>query len=90
MKIAEFDYVDLKGKESHRVVFLTGAPSNKYSGIDLTKVEEEDAGLFINEYQTLQENFQKEVELLKEKYDVKHNFRQFLEQSVSNLVIDEA
>lgn len=88
MKIAEFDYTDLKGKDSHRVLLVTGTPSNKYSGIDLTNIDEEEAGMFINEYASLQDLFNQAVENLKEKYDLKHSFRQFIQENMRNITTD--
>lgn len=88
MKIVEFDYTDLKGKDSHRVLLVTGTPSNKYSGIDLTNTDEEEAGMFINEYASLQDTFNQAVENLKEKYDLKHSFRQFIDTNMKNITYD--
>lgn len=89
MKFATFDYTDLKGKNTSREVLLLSSPSNKYNAIDLGDLSEEDQAQFCGEMMLLHEDYIKKVEKLKESYDLKHNFRSFLESGVRNLKLDE-
>lgn len=88
MKLAKFEYTDTKGKTTQREVFVLGMPTNKLNGIDVTELSVEDQALFAFEYDMLVEEFHKKVDALKARFDVKHNFRQFLETGIKALEID--
>lgn len=85
MKLANFTYTDQKGQESLRKVLIIGAPSNKYSGIDVTEYSDEEIVEFAIEYDRLHDEFLSEVEILKDSMDMKHNYRQFLETGIRDM-----
>lgn len=85
MKLAKFEYTDLKGKVTNREVCVVSMPSNKLSGIDVTELSEEEQAMFSAEYDLLVEEFQGKLTALKEQYGVNHNFRQFLEAGIKFL-----
>jgi glutaredoxin-related protein len=87
MKFATFHYKDLKGKETDRKVLLMDTPSNKYVGLDVSELDDEDIATFAAEYDYLLDEFMESVANLKEQYDLKYNHRQFLETGVSDLEV---
>ena len=89
MKFAKFIYTDVKNKVSNREVLLISEPSNKYNAIDLGELCEEDQAQFCGEMLLLHEDYIKKVEKLKESFDLKYKFRQFLADKVSNLETEE-
>jgi hypothetical protein len=88
MKLANFQYTDLKGKQSPRKVLIISTPTNKLSGIDVTEYTDEDIAEFAVEYDKLHEEFLEGVEHLKIIMDMKHNYRQFLEIGITELVTE--
>lgn len=90
MKIAEFDYTDGKGKQSHRVILINNEPSETYAGVDVTSLSNEDIGMMVTEYNALITEFQYKVEALKTEFDVLHNYRQFLPSRMTNLTVEHA
>ena len=88
MKLANFKYTDLKGKQSPRKVLVLSTPTNKLSGIDVTEYSDEDIAEFAVEYDKLHDEFLAEVEHLKEYMDMKHNYRQFLETNIAELTTE--
>ena len=88
MKLANFEYTDLKGKQSHRKVLVLSTPTNKLSGIDVTEFSDEDIAEFVVAYDRIYDNFLEEVEHLKEFMDMKYNYRQFLEKNITELTTE--
>ena len=88
MKLANFEYTDLKGKQSKRKVLIISTPTNKLSGIDVTEYSDEDIAEFAVEYDKLHDDFLLEVELLKDNMDMKHNYRQFLEMNIADMTTE--
>ena len=87
MKIAKFTYEDLKGKITNRKVLVTSEPSNKVSGIDVTELEPTEQQEFAEAYAALTAAFVLEIEALKDAWDVKHNYRQFIADKMSNVEV---
>ena len=85
MKLAKFNYTDLKGKQSSRKVLVMSTPTNKLSGIDVTEYSDEDIAEFAVDFDNLHEEYMSAVEDLKNAFDMKHNYRQFLEQSITDM-----
>jgi hypothetical protein len=88
MKLATFGYTDLKGKKSNRVILVSSMPSNKLSGIDVTELSDEEVGTFANKYDSLHDEFIAKVQELKASYDLKFNYRQFLESGITDLTTE--
>lgn len=88
MKLAKFDYTDLKGKTKARDVLVVSMPSNKLNAIDLAELSEEDKALFAVAYSKLMEEHVAKIEALKAEFDLKHSFRQFLESGITNLEVE--
>ena len=84
MKIAKFTYQDLKGKVTEREVLVVSEPTNKVSGIDIGELAAAEQQEFAEAYQQLLNTFVAEVSALKAAWDVKHNYRQFLADRMTN------
>lgn len=85
MKLAEFKYIDTKGKDSTRKVLILSTPTNKFSGIDVSKENDETIAEFAVSYEKIHDKYLSELESLKKSMDLEFNFRQFLEQNISDL-----
>lgn len=88
MKIATFIYTDSKGKISKREVVITGMPSDKLSGIDISEMVTEDCNDFVAAYSDIQARYISDIENLKAEFDLKHNFRQFLEKNITEMEVE--
>lgn len=86
MKYTEFTYTDAKGKVTERKVLVIQEPSNKLMGIDVSELSESDRIDFAKGYDEIHQEFLKVVEVLKNNFDVKHNFRQFIDANIANRV----
>ena len=89
MKLATFSYTDTKGKNSSRRLLITGTPSDKMSGIDVTKYNDEAIAEFSAQYDLLHEAFTEQVRKLEETFDMKYNFRQFFESKMTDLEVED-
>lgn len=81
-------YTDLKGKTTTREVFVLGMPTDKLNGIDVTELTHEEQAVFAFEYDMLVDEFQHKVHELKQRFDVAHSFRQFLENRIVDLEVE--
>lgn len=86
MKTLTFTYTKADGSISERTLFAMVTPGNKYAGIDMTMMEPNEAAAFAKDAAGIYEEYLEKLEALKEKFDVKHNYRQFLESGVSKVV----
>lgn len=85
MKTLLFTYTKKDKSVSDRVLLAMGSPTNKYSGIDLTELDPVVANEFTKAAAELHTKYLKDLQDLQVSFDLKHNYRQFLEEGVSNL-----
>jgi hypothetical protein len=85
MQTLTFTYTKADGSSSERTLFAMVTPGNKYAGIDMTMMEPNEAAGFAQEAEALRLEYIMKLTSLQEKYDVKHNYRQFLESGVSKI-----
>lgn len=90
MKFAAFKYTDAKGKITQRKLLVIDQPSNKLTGIDVTELEAEAAQQLAREYDRLLDNFRQSVLELQVDFDVRNNFRQFLQERMTSVEITQA
>jgi methionine synthase I (cobalamin-dependent) len=86
MKLINFKYIDIKGKETERDLAVLHNPSDKYVGYDVGELTDEEVVQFAVEYDKLHSEFQEKIAGLVEKYDMRYKFRTFLEKSMSGIV----
>lgn len=78
--VLEFDYVDSKGKESHRVIWPVSSPSDKYFALDLTEFSEEERAFLADQLNDLHTVFLAEVKAL----GLGQNYRLFKQANMTN------
>lgn len=88
MKLAKFTYTDAKGKTTNRKLLVVAEPSNKFSGIDVSELSDDDTQEFAVAYKAAYDSFIAQLEALKDAWDVKHNYRQFIDNRMSNVDIN--
>ena len=77
--VVEFDYVDAKGKHSHRVIWPIAGPSGKYFGIDLSEFSKEERETYVEALNDIYAVYLEEIKQL----GLGHNYRYFQEEGVS-------
>ena len=85
MKHITFDYTKKDGSTSSRSLLAMVVPGNKYAGIDVSEVDPEVAEHFIQRVKKLHDEYVAALQELQDVYDVKHNYRQFLESGMTNI-----
>lgn len=83
MKTLTFKYTKDDGSTSERTLLAITSPSDKYAGIDLTSLEPDCGARFIADVEAAHDVFIEEMRALQIKYDLKHNYRQFLPSKMS-------
>lgn len=84
MKLVDFSYTDLKGKQSTRKVLVVQEPTDKLSGIDVSESTDQTVVEFALAYESARQAFLAEVAALEKQYDLKHRFRQFFPNKMEN------
>lgn len=77
MKLLDFSYTDLKGKETTRKVLVTQLPTDKVMGVDVTEIDYQQALEFAQSYKEVFHDFLDKVAQLEAHYDLRHRVRQF-------------
>lgn len=85
MKLVEFTYTKTNGDISERAVVVTQEPSKLLSGIDVSELPEAEYATFITEMRELKNRQHQEIMELMSKHDLKHNFRQFTPEKMTNV-----
>lgn len=85
MKTLTFKYTKRDGSVSERTLLAFIQPTDKYAGIDLSELDPVDAQAFIQEVEDAHNGFLQVLNSIQERYDVVHNYRQFLKDGVSDL-----
>lgn len=85
MQTLTFKYTKADGSVSERTLLAQGFPSDKYSGVDMTMMEPQDAAAFAKAAQELHDYYLAALKKLQADFDLKHNYRQFLASGVSEL-----
>lgn len=86
MKTITFTYTKPDKSVSDRTLLATVVPGNMYAGIDLTSIGPEQGAKFVNEYEKLHNDFIIAVKELQAEYDLKHNYRQFKQELMSDII----
>jgi hypothetical protein len=89
MKLTEFTYTKENGDVSERALLVTQQPRTNIAGFDVTKMPESDFAAFITEYETLTERHMAELAEVTAKYDLTHNYRQFIPARMSEVTTEQ-
>ena len=86
MKTITFVYKKPDNSISERTLLALTQPSVMYSGIDISSLEPSIGAEFVNRYEALHQDFLAEVKELQAEFDVKHNYRQFKADAMSDVI----
>ncbi len=89
MQTITFTYSKDGDKVSDRVLLVLSKPSDMWKGIDITELFDSDpnkALKFVEQITELQDKFIEDAKKIQEEFDLKHNYRQFLEHKMSDIV----
>ena len=89
MLIYTFNYKDVNGKESSRVLLPSSVPTEMYSGTDMSELSAEDQVAYVSEVDVLHEAYLAARKQLDLDYDLKHRIRQFKKDNITNLVLED-
>jgi hypothetical protein len=88
MKFLEFTYKKADGTTSKRAVIELVAPSLHLEGIDVTSLSEDDFADFCREFSAMKaDQYNQTLEKLAQ-YDLKHNYRRFIPEQMSDITTD--
>jgi len=85
MKLLEFNYTKADGSVSERAVIELVTPTQFIEGIDVTQMPEDEFALFANEMRELKNTQHEATMALLAKHDLKHNYRRFSPDKMSDL-----
>ena len=88
MKIATFTYTKPNGEISTRTLVAQVVPTEGfYAGIDVSEMDADTLAAFVEDYAVVQAVHVEAMKSLQERFDVKHNYRKFLTERMSNLMV---
>lgn len=86
MKALTFTYKKTTGELSERFLLALSQPGNKYSGIDITELQGTPASEeFVRLAKQLHDKYVMDMQRLQQDFDLKHNYRQFLESGMTDV-----
>lgn len=88
MKLVEFTYTKADGSASQRAVIEVTAPQKHFEGIDVTQLDEAEFATFTLAMRELKDRQYAETMALLAEHDLKHNYRKFLPEQMSNVVTE--
>lgn len=89
MKLLEFNYTKADGTSSSRAVIEVAKPTKNYEGIDVSQMPEADFAAFVQDYRELVNQQYLAKMALINKYDLTHNYRQFVPERMTDLVTEQ-
>ena len=88
MKLIDFKYTKNTGETSNRTLAVTGEPNKFFEGIDISALSTDEFAEFVNESSVLLDQFkQKQMNLLAD-FDLKHNFRRFTPDNMTDVTTE--
>jgi hypothetical protein len=85
MKTLTFTYTKKDSSVSSRTLLVQSSPSDKYTGIDISDMDPNDAQDFISDMEFEYGQYLDMVKARLEAHDLTHNYRQFLASGMSNI-----
>mgnify|MGYP000391432308 FL=1 len=90
MKIKEFTYTKANGDVSKRTLVELVSPSDSFEGIDVSELDMDTYAEFIAEMSAVEKQIYEMRNELYAKYDLKHNYRKFIPQRMTDVTNDYA
>lgn len=88
MKLIEFTYTKSDGKVSQRAIIELLCPQKHFEGIDVTQLEEGEFAEFTLAMREMKDRQYAETMELLARHDLKHNYRKFLPEQMSNVTTE--
>lgn len=88
IKVLSFKYTKSNGKTSSRVFVPFTNPSKSYFGVDITELEPVVQADFALRLDALQKQHQEQVDTLLQEFDLKTMYRNFLQDSMEDVVVE--
>ena len=88
MNFIEFTYTKSDGSTSKRAVIPLVSPSEHMEGIDVTSLSESDFADFCREFSALKNDHHNQVMEKLAQYDLRHNYRKFNPENMSDVTTD--
>ena len=88
MKFTEFTYTKKSGDASQRAVVIVQEPNRFLQGIDVSELDNDDLGDFVQELRALEDRHLAERMKLMQDFDLRHSFRQFDPELVSDQTVE--
>lgn len=88
MKLIDFKYEKASGEVSTRTVAVTNEPNKFFEGIDISHLSIDEFAEFVNEYSNILDKFKQEQLNILHSFDLKHNFRRFTPEQMSNVKLE--
>jgi hypothetical protein len=88
MKFLEFTYTKADGTQSKRAVIELVTPTKHIEGIDVTSLSEDDFAAFCREFSALKAEQHNQVMEKLAQFDLKHNYRRFIPEQMSDVTAD--
>ena len=88
MNILDFNYTKTDGKSSQRTFVEISPPNKNYFGIDISDLDTDEAVSFCRELEVARQVFSNAELALMQKYDIKHNYRNFDPTKMENIVVE--
>lgn len=86
MQTLTFKYTTADGSTSERTLLAMVAPGDNYAGIDVSELEPNEAAEFIALAEKLHGEYLNFLNALQDRYDLRHNYRKFLVERMSEIV----
>ena len=88
MNFIEFTYTKADGTESKRAAIPLFGPTTFVEGIDVSQMPEDEFADFCREFSALKSTQHEETMAMLEQFDLKHNYRRFIPEQMSDITTD--
>lgn len=87
-KVMTFQYMKSPNDITDRVFVALGEPSDKFFGVDITELDDEEQGLFMAGVNKAFEEYTEQLNVLMQEFDIKNNYRYFKPEKMVNVKVD--
>lgn len=88
MLVYTFDYVNAKNVSSTRTLVPVTVPCAFYEGIDVSELSQAEQAEYITELEKVKQEYHNQLAYLENKFDLKHRYRRFKPESMTNVQTD--
>jgi hypothetical protein len=88
MNLLEFTYKKADGTTSSRAIIELVKPTTFVEGIDVSQMPQDEFADFCREFSALKAVQHEETMAMLNQFDLKHNYRRFIPEQMSDVVVD--